>query len=120
MRPRGVLKIVTAVLVVSILFLAVPSDAQTDRPVAVWPTEGWATSTPEAQGMDSAALEDVYDHVRDSGASIRSLLVVRHGYLLAEEYFTPILYDVNDTHILFSVTECGFMFDWDCHRSGVH
>ena len=105
MKLRGVPILLVVVLVVSMLVLAIPTDAQTDRPVAVWPTEGWATSTPEAQGMDSAALEDVYDHVRDSGASIRSLLVVRHGYLVAEEYFTPILYDVNDTHILFSVTK---------------
>ncbi len=81
------------------------SDAQTDRPVTVWPTEEWAVSTPEEQGMDSAALEEVYTHVRNSGASIRSLLVVRHGYLVAEEYFTPMLYDVNDTHILYSVTK---------------
>ena len=105
MRVRGVLKIGIVVLVAFTLFLAVPSDAQTDRPVEVWPTEDWATSTPEVQGMDSAALEEVYDHVRDSGASIRSLLVVRHGYLVAEEYFSPTLYDVNDTHILFSVTK---------------
>lgn len=105
MRQRGVLKIVTTVLVVSILFLAGPTDVQAVSPAAAWPTEGWTTSTPEAQGMNSSALEDVYDHVRDSGASIRSLLVVRHRYLVAEEYFTPSLYDVNDTHILFSVTK---------------
>jgi len=105
MRPRGVLKIVLVVLVVSTLFLVVPSDAQTDRSVAVWPTLEWAILPPETQGMDSSALQEVYDHVRNSGASIRSLLVVRHGYLVAEEYFTPLLYDVNDTHILFSVTK---------------
>ncbi|MGD9396138.1 MAG: serine hydrolase, partial [Candidatus Thorarchaeota archaeon] len=105
MRPRGVLKIVLVVLVVSTLFLVVPSDAQTDRSVAVWPTLEWVIMPPETQGMNSSALQDVYDHVRNSGASIRSLLVVRHGYLVAEEYFTPLLYDVNDTHILFSVTK---------------
>ena len=94
-----------AVLVFSTLVLAIPVDAQTSRPVEVWPTEGWATSSPEEQGVDSADLDAVYDHVRGSGASIRSLLVVRHGYLVAEEYFTPVLYDVDDVHILFSVTK---------------
>ncbi|KXH73672.1 MAG: hypothetical protein AM326_10475 [Candidatus Thorarchaeota archaeon SMTZ-45] len=87
------------------LVLVIPSDVQTARPVVIWPTEEWVISTPENQGMDSTALDDVYSHVRDSGASIRSLLVVRHGYLVAEEYFTPILYDVDDTHILYSVTK---------------
>jgi CubicO group peptidase (beta-lactamase class C family) len=105
MKPRGVSIFVLVVLVVSILSLAVPSDAQSEHPVQVWPTEGWATSTPEEQGMSSTALDAVYDHVRDSEARIRSLVVVRHGFIVAEEYFTPQLYDVNNTHIIFSVTK---------------
>ncbi|MHA1944326.1 MAG: serine hydrolase domain-containing protein [Candidatus Thorarchaeota archaeon] len=105
MMFRAVPKIVVAILVVSTLFLAIPSDAQSTRPVQVWPTEGWATSTPEEQGMDATALAGVYDIVRDSSASIRSMLVVRHGYLVAEEYFTPQVYDINNTHIVYSVTK---------------
>ncbi|MHA1965099.1 MAG: serine hydrolase domain-containing protein [Candidatus Thorarchaeota archaeon] len=106
MITRGAARIaIVVILVISTLFLVIPSDAQTDRPVEVWPTETWATSTPEEQGMDSETLEFVYDHVRDSGARIRSLLVVRHGVLVAEEYFIPQLYDVDDVHIVFSVTK---------------
>ncbi|MBY8997520.1 MAG: serine hydrolase, partial [Candidatus Thorarchaeota archaeon] len=105
MKSRGRAILVMAIILVSAVFLTNPATAQTEIPVAVWPTDGWATSTPEEQGMNSSDLEDVYDHVRDSGASIRSLLVVRHGYLVAEEYFTPPLYDVDNTHILFSVTK---------------
>jgi CubicO group peptidase (beta-lactamase class C family) len=93
------------ILVFSTLLLATPSDAQVDRAVTVWPTEEWATSTPEEQGMDTNSLDVVYNHVQNSGASIRSLLVIRHGILVAEEYFTPQLYDVDDVHILFSVTK---------------
>jgi CubicO group peptidase (beta-lactamase class C family) len=55
--------------------------------------------------MNSTALADVYNHVRNSDADIRSMLVVRHGYIVAEEYFIPTLYDMNNTHILFSVTK---------------
>ncbi len=106
MTTRGAAKIAfVVILVCSTLTLAIPTDTQTDRHVTVWPTVEWATSTPEEQGMDSDALDVVYDHVRSSGASIRSLLVVRHGVLVAEEYFTPVLYDVDDVHILFSVTK---------------
>ncbi|MGY5871253.1 MAG: serine hydrolase [Candidatus Thorarchaeota archaeon] len=85
--------------------LVQPATAQIDRPVEIWPTEGWATSTPEEQGMNSTLLADVYTHVRNSDADIRSMLVVRHGYIVAEEYFIPQLYDMNNTHILFSVTK---------------
>ncbi|MFW9963038.1 MAG: serine hydrolase domain-containing protein [Candidatus Sifarchaeia archaeon] len=104
MPPRDS-RIGAVILLLTMLVLIAPSKAQTMNSVEIWPTNDWAISTPEEQGMDSTALDDVYTHVRDSGASIRSLLVVRHGYLVAEEYFTPILYDVNDTHILYSVTK---------------
>ncbi len=105
MRLRGILQAVFIIVVFSMLFLPVPIHAQSNRPVLIWPTNGWTTSTPEYQGMDSVALEEVYTYVRNSDAKIRSLLVVRHGYLVAEEYFQPSLYDLNDTHILFSVTK---------------
>jgi CubicO group peptidase (beta-lactamase class C family) len=104
MKVRGVATFVVMIIIVSIGF-ALPADAQSTRPVQVWPTEGWVTSTPEDQGMDSTALAGIYDHVRDSGARIRNMLVVRHGYLVAEEYFSPMIYDMNDTHIVFSVTK---------------
>ncbi len=104
MRGRNRLKLsIIAILVSTVLFL--PIDIQADRPVQVWPTNGWAISSPEEQGMNSTLLDQVYDHVRESEASIRSLLVIRHGYLIAEEYFLPQVYDVNTTHIVFSVTK---------------
>ena len=93
------------ILVVSTLVLAVPVNAQDDHPVEVWPTSGWAVAEPGSQGMDTTALTAVYDTIEASGAEIRSLIVVRHGYIVAEEYFTPQLYDMNNTHILFSVTK---------------
>ncbi|MFW9788945.1 MAG: serine hydrolase domain-containing protein [Candidatus Thorarchaeota archaeon] len=105
MKLRGVSKFAIVILVAYVLLLGVPAEAQNDHPVLVWPTEEWTTSTPEEQGMSSTALADVYDHVRTSGADIRSLVVVRHGVIVAEEYFTPQLYDVDNTHILFSVTK---------------
>jgi CubicO group peptidase (beta-lactamase class C family) len=105
MRRRVFTFSVVVVLFVSIQVLIIPINAQSEHPVEVWPTMAWATSDPETQGMDSTALGAVYDYVESSGADVRSLLVVRHGYIVAEEYFTPQLYDVNNTHILFSVTK---------------
>jgi len=105
MNLRGISIIIAAMFLVCSTFIIQPSAAQTHRSVEIWPTDGWATSTPEDQGMNSALLDEVYTHVRNSDARIRSMLVVRHGYLVAEEYFTPTLYDMNNTHILFSVTK---------------
>ena len=105
MKLRGVFAILLTVVLISSWFVIQSAAAQTNRPVEIWPTDGWATSTPEGQGMNSTLLDDIFTDVRESDADIRSMLVVRHGYIVAEEYFTPILYDMNNTHILFSVTK---------------
>src|SRR5262245_34076195 len=68
-----------------------------------WPTNGWRTSTPEEQGVDSETLAMAIETARQKGLSIHSLLVVRNGYLVAEAYFFP--YDKTQPHDLASVTK---------------
>jgi len=48
----------------------------------------WALSTPEAEGFDPARLEAVYERLysEDLYPTMRSLLIVRHGKLVAEGY----------------------------------
>lgn len=46
----------------------------------------WTTATPESQGIDSGRLRDAVNHAATL-PRILSLLVVRHGRLVAEEYF---------------------------------
>jgi CubicO group peptidase (beta-lactamase class C family) len=52
----------------------------------VWPTRQWQTSTPEAQGMDSAVLAGLIDY----GTTRRfdSLLIARHGRIVLDAYYT--------------------------------
>jgi CubicO group peptidase (beta-lactamase class C family) len=54
---------------------------------APWPTEGWQTSTPEEQGMDSTALVKLIEF----GRSLRfdSLLIARHGKIVLDVYYAP-------------------------------
>ena len=50
--------------------------------------DGWNVSTPTAEGIDTAALQSVLDSIRNgSYAGVDSLLVARHGKLVAEGYF---------------------------------
>lgn len=51
-------------------------------------SDGWEISTPEAEGMDPAGIEEVYRRLfsEDLYPTIRSLLIVRHGKLVAEGY----------------------------------
>jgi CubicO group peptidase (beta-lactamase class C family) len=68
-----------------------------------WPTAGWRTAAPAEQGMDPAVLGDLDTMVPASYPQVRSLLVVRHGYLVYERYRRGVTAD--DGHNSFSVTK---------------
>ncbi|WP_322011947.1 serine hydrolase [Paraburkholderia sp. J12] len=92
-----------AILGLAILLSSTHSEAlrAEDAVQPVWPTQTWLTSTPEEQGMDSAALAQLVAY----GAShdFDSLLVVRHGRLVTEAYYAPYTGDV--PHEIFSSTK---------------
>jgi CubicO group peptidase (beta-lactamase class C family) len=49
----------------------------------------WPTATPESSGVDSAHLLRLLDHVHAQRVNLHSLLIARHGRLIAEVYFHP-------------------------------
>src|SRR5258707_10934526 len=53
----------------------------------VWPTKRWLTSAPEDQGMDSSELASLVAF--GANHSFDSLLVVRHGRIVADAYYAP-------------------------------
>lgn len=67
-------------------------------------------STPEAEDMDPAPLETMMDAIcaqnarKDSGDTIDSVIVIRHGNVVLEAYPNP-LYSAESRHHLFSVTK---------------
>lgn len=84
-------------LVASICGAAVAGE----REEPIWPTAGWQTSTPEEQGMESAALARLVDF--GTTLSLDSLLVARHGRLVLDAYYAPYTSDV--PHIINSSTK---------------
>ena len=79
-------------------FAAAAECASSQTP---WPTKDWEASTPEAEGMDSAALARLVDFVGIYKQD--SLLVVRHGKIVVDAYYAP--YAPNIRHDLRSVTK---------------
>jgi hypothetical protein len=99
-----------AVALGTLTFAAVTCNGltATQTTEAVWPTNGWQTSMPEEQGMDSAELAKVVEFGASRFTSsdsttpvsrLDSLLVVRHGKIVTEAYYAPyaagILHQVN-------------------------
>jgi CubicO group peptidase (beta-lactamase class C family) len=69
-----------------------------------WPTDGWRTAPPSNHGVDPAALAMVEDQVaKGPYLHIRSVLIVRGGYLVYEHYWQGL--DQADGHDVRSVTK---------------
>jgi CubicO group peptidase (beta-lactamase class C family) len=66
---------------------ASPEATPNATPGKYWPTNGWRTSTPEAQGMDSRKLAQVIDAVNEQKLGLYSFLVIRNGYIVSENYW---------------------------------
>lgn len=63
-----------------------PAAAAADAP---WPTKGWSTATPEAEGLDPAVLSALHDEfAAGTHGYIDSMLVIRHGQLVFERAYT--------------------------------
>jgi CubicO group peptidase (beta-lactamase class C family) len=88
---------------------AAPAQGATEP---IWPTKEWQTSSPEEQGMDSKELANLVDYGASHSLTLPgitpstlfdSLLVVRHGKIVAEAYYAP--YTAGIPHHIYSVTK---------------
>ena len=61
------------------------------------------TSSPEAQGIRSAAIGDFLDAVERDIDALHSLIVLRHGHIIAQGWWEP--YGPEIPHILYSLSK---------------
>jgi CubicO group peptidase (beta-lactamase class C family) len=80
--------------------LAVQVMAQSNN---YFPQQRWRFSTPEAQGMDSAPLAEMFDYVAKNRVNVHSIQIVRHGYVVLDAYFYP--FPHHSLHDVASVTK---------------
>jgi len=79
------------------------APAKQPAPVEYWPTAGWRTSAPEAQGMDGEKLAQMLAEVQGRKLELHSLLVIRNGHIVSETYFGS--YRQDTQHELYSCTK---------------
>jgi CubicO group peptidase (beta-lactamase class C family) len=91
-----------AFVLIAFLVSCVPSTPKPNPPT-YWPTDGWRSTTPEEQGMDSEMLAQMVEHIQAEKLDLHSLLIVRNGYLVSELYVYP--YSAGQAHWVFSVTK---------------
>jgi CubicO group peptidase (beta-lactamase class C family) len=102
------MKAALALLCAPVLCAVLCSCAGGGKPAAgtgpYWPTRGWRTSDPRAQGMDGGMLErGISKILLDKRFPFNGMVVVRHGYIVKEVYFPP--YNADTPHELYSCTK---------------
>jgi len=91
-NPRVIpLLIICGALLVADLCCGGNADAQGSAE-QVWPTHEWQTSSPEDEGMDSAALAKLVAF--GTTRSFDSLLIARHGKIVFDAYYAPYTADI--------------------------
>jgi len=93
MKPRYLIAFVAVLLELAV--------ARAQAPLT--PDDGWLSSSPEAQGLDSEALAQAFDFIRDRRVRIHSLVLVRNGHLVLDAYFFP--FEPGQMHDVASVTK---------------
>lgn len=95
--------ILGAALLACVTTVIVAGLGRTTAENTYWPGVRWRVSSPEAQGMDSAALADALDYIQAQRTRIHSLTIVRNGYLVLDAIFFPFQRDT--LHDVASVTK---------------
>lgn len=85
-----------AILVLTIIVACSPSEEELNS-VDYTPLvrEEWLVSTPEEQGLDSKLVAEMYYNAAEL-ETLYSLLVIKNGYLVAEDYFNEGSVDQKD------------------------
>jgi CubicO group peptidase (beta-lactamase class C family) len=112
MRPVHLLGVLVS-LSVSVSSIGVNVRADEARPAATPPAAMVAPaapavaalprSTPEAQGISSAALLTFLDEAEQKLDALHSIVIVRHGQIVTEGWWAP--YAANEPHMLFSLSK---------------
>ncbi len=68
--------------------VTVPVAGAAPAPAAPWPTHAWPTASPEAVGLDPAALKALQQEIADGKYGyIDSMLLIRHGRVAFEQHY---------------------------------
>src|SRR6202521_4243900 len=60
-------------------------------------------SAPAASGVSSSAISALLDRLEEKSIECHSLMVVRHGHVVAEGWWAP--YSADRPHLLYSLTK---------------
>jgi CubicO group peptidase (beta-lactamase class C family) len=78
---------INALLIKNISAASTTSELDLTNEDIPWPTGNWTTSTLVDQGMNPAKISDLKSYINRFNKEIHSMLIVKNGFLVEEEYF---------------------------------
>jgi CubicO group peptidase (beta-lactamase class C family) len=101
------LKQIFTIAILVILLTSLSNQSTVVRSTSVerdyWPTDGWQTKTFEEVDMNDSRIDVMFDYIDYHSYDIESILIVKDGYLVLEEYLQE---DTAETRqIVWSVTK---------------
>ena len=85
-RKNIFISFVFSLVLIGHSFSLLPALARGSNGGAYWPTNEWVILEPEEQGIDSKDLSDMYEYIEDQSLDVHSVIIVRNGYIVSEEY----------------------------------
>jgi CubicO group peptidase (beta-lactamase class C family) len=95
MTPRTIRTVMTGLCLAILLVSSSPAPAQTAASLP--------RSTPESQGVSSGGIVQFLDAADKSGVELHSFMVVRHGKVVSEGWWSP--YGPSYKHVMFSASK---------------
>ena len=100
---RLILAAFRVILTAALLILLSACAPATPPARDYWPTAGWRSDAPAKRGFDEAKLAGLKAEIEQNLPFLNSLLIVKDGYLVYEEYFNG--YDASRLNPVHSVTK---------------
>ncbi|MEM8486634.1 MAG: serine hydrolase [Bacteroidota bacterium] len=83
------IRYLSLLLVASVALSCTSNQAAPAEAAYTWPDENWPVSTPEAEGVDAAAIEALQtDIAAGKYGLIDHFLLIRHGKVIADHHYT--------------------------------
>ena len=98
-RRIKIISFIISLVAVAFLFSFLPIMVRGSNSETYWPTFEWNEVTPETQGIDSNSISSMFEYIEDAGLDVHSVVIVRNGYLLTEEYLYNSQIRDNKTYI---------------------
>jgi CubicO group peptidase (beta-lactamase class C family) len=106
--PRGTVRTAVLTLLLALTVGCTSSADSTEEATGpperdYWPTDEWRTADPADHGFDADEIAEIERYVSDAYTNVRSIAIVRDGYLIYERYWQG--FDADDGHDVRSVTK---------------